>query len=126
MDLNWRTDKPPEHGYYIAAWNDNGTPRVSELWYNPESHASGWWPTRGYMARFVGDIAATSRPVKALTVYAWMYKPEYPLGDIIGYRVHGISQVIAPSSVTILREEFLIFREEIPWAKETGNEGEKK
>jgi hypothetical protein len=111
VDLNWRTDKPPEHGYYIAAWNDNGTPRVSELWYNPDSHASGWWPTRGYMARFVGDIAATSRPVKALTVYAWMYKPEYPLGDIIGYRAH--SEVIAPSSVTILREE-------ISWAEKKG------
>lgn len=99
---------PPESGYYIAAWNDEGHWRVSELWYNPNSHGSGWWPSRNYMARFVGDAAITF-PRRSLTVAAWMQMPKYPgLGPVIAYKTkdrhNGKEHIWAPEDVTIIHE----------------------
>ena len=113
--MNWITDtKPPERGYYIAAWRDEGHWRVSELWYNPQSTGSGWWPTRGYMARFVGDVASTA-PVRSLTVAAWMPIAAFPgPGRIIAYKARTVvcpscdqpwkDQVFVPSEISIVRE----------------------
>lgn len=103
MNGEWNTGTRPEkHGYYIAAWDDEGHWRVSELWFNPDSTGSGWWPTRGYMARFVGDVAS-NRPKRSLTVIAWMKWPEYPgPGRIIAYRA--FDKIYDPQDVTIIRE----------------------
>lgn len=102
--MNWieaATD-PPGHGYYIAAWDDNGSTRVSELWFNPDSKGSGWWPSRGYMARFIGDAAAVN-PVRSLTVYAWMKMPEYPgPGPTIAYKWG--ERVIPPEDIIVVHE----------------------
>ena len=106
--------KPPEAGYYIAAWQDEGNWRVSELWFNPDSPGSGWWPSRGYMARFVGD-APPKEAKRSLTVGAWMPKPEFPgLGRIVAYKwtvpgmisaMAGAELILDPKDVTIIREK---------------------
>jgi hypothetical protein len=94
--------KPDQHGYYLAAWDDEGHWRVSELWFNPQSTGSGWWPTRGYMVRFVGDVASTS-PKRSLTVAGWMPIPEFPgEGKIIAY-MHD-DMVLDPKDVKIIRQ----------------------
>jgi hypothetical protein len=82
--------EPPNQGYYLAVWMDEGSHRVSELWFDPNTSGSKWWPTRGYMARFVGD-AAHRAPKRSLTVVAWQMMPEYPgPGRIVAYRWHRI------------------------------------
>lgn len=98
----WNADSNPEKlGYYIAAWDDEGHWRVSELWFNPDSTGSGWWPTRGYMARFVGDVA-NNMPKRSLTVAAWMPVPEYPgPGKIIAYKF--LDSILDPKEVTVIR-----------------------
>jgi hypothetical protein len=69
--MNWRTDNPPNHGYYLAAWRKfpDGKWLASELWYNP---ANGWWPSRGYL----GQRSESPYPLEG--VVAWMPLPEYP------------------------------------------------
>lgn len=110
MDWIGAETEPPGHGYYLAAWNDEGHWRVSELWFNPDSQGSKWWPTRGYMARFVGDVA-NNMPKRSLTVIAWQKMPEYPgPGPVIAYkweRVYSPPQgglILDPAEVTIIRE----------------------
>jgi len=84
--MEWITDrKPDQHGYYLAAWNDEGHWRISELWFEADDIGSGWWPTRGYMARFVGD---QKKPARSLTVAGWAPLPEYPgLGKVVAYMI---------------------------------------
>jgi hypothetical protein len=115
--MNWILDeeqKPPDHGYYIAAWRDGESWRVSELWYNPQSLGSGWWATRGYMARFTGETMGHESK-RSLTVIAWMPKPEYPgPGRIVAYKwtspgdrsekAGGSTLILDPQDVTIVRE----------------------
>ena len=114
--MEWTLDavrRPPEAGYYIAAWNDEDHWRVSELWFNPDSPGSGWWPSRGYMARFVGD-SPPKESKRSLTVAGWMPKPKFPGGGkIIAYRwttakelyaQAGTEIVMDPKDVTIIRE----------------------
>lgn len=102
--MEWITETSPEtHGYYIAAWDDQGHWRVSELWYNPSSPGSGWWAFRGYMARFIGHTPSESTG-RSLTVAGWMPMPEYPgVGRIIAYKTGG--HIWDPADVTIIREE---------------------
>lgn len=101
--MEWNTkSKPVTHGYYLAAWDDEGHWRVSELWFNPDSAGSGWWPTRGYMARFVGDVAY-NMPKRSLTVAGWMAIPEFPgAGRVVAYMFNDM--VIDPADVRIIRE----------------------
>ncbi len=68
--INWQTGKPPDHGYYLGAWLRDGRWVVSELWFNPDSIGSGWWPTRGYL-----DERELSH--QTIDVVAWMAMPEY-------------------------------------------------
>lgn len=62
----WRTDPPPEDGYYLGAWKRGGRWVVSELWFNT---STGWWASRGYLH----DRAAG----EAVRVVAWMPMPVY-------------------------------------------------
>lgn len=94
---------PHQRGYYIAAWDDEGHWRTSELWFDADAVTGGrWWPTRGYMARFVGDVA-NNTPKRSLTVAAWMPVPEYPgPGKIIAYMYD--DRVLDPHDVTVVRK----------------------
>jgi hypothetical protein len=70
---SWRSDMPPEHGYYLGAWRRGGRWFVSELWFNPDSTGTGWWPTRSYLthdtqSQWLHDT---------IEVEAWMPVPEY-------------------------------------------------
>ena len=69
-DTHWRTDGPPEHGYYLGAWKRGEEWVVSELWFNPDSIGTGWWPSRGYFHQ-------DSRGREAVAVEAWMPVPVY-------------------------------------------------
>ena len=66
----WSTGKPPGHGYYLGAWKRGDRYAVSELWFNPDSHGTGWWATRGYLSE--REWHAGTIPVEA-----WMPMPEY-------------------------------------------------
>jgi hypothetical protein len=88
-ERQWQTGRPPDHGYYLAAWRRQGQLVVSELWFNPDSTGSGWWAGRAYL----GD-----RPWGGgdpLPVVAWMPMPAPPAmpeaaeGTAVGYRVPG-------------------------------------
>jgi hypothetical protein len=68
----WREGRPPEHGYFLAAWRRAGLLVVSELWFNPDSTGSGWWSSRGYL----GDRLWES---ESLPVVAWMPMPAPPV-----------------------------------------------
>lgn len=68
--LDWRTGKPVDQGYYLAAWQHGRRWNVSELWYNPGTQGSGWWKSRLYMEQ--RDYTYT--PVD---VVAWMPIPKY-------------------------------------------------
>jgi hypothetical protein len=70
MDLEWRTGPPPKHGYYLGAWRHGESWTVSELWFNPDSHGSGWWAERGY-------LEPARHPAVAVDVEAWMPVPAY-------------------------------------------------
>jgi hypothetical protein len=91
----WRTDRPPGHGYYLAVWQqNNGVRRVSELWYNPDSHGTGWWPTRGYLRPYLREQSA----LDPLPVVAWAPMP-LP-GRVIGYKIG--DQVFDPADVSVI------------------------
>lgn len=68
--MDWRTDMPPDHGYYLAAWKRGEQWAVSELWFNPDSVGTGWWPSRGYLRQ-------DSTGMDAIAVEAWMFMPVY-------------------------------------------------
>lgn len=69
-DSGWRTGPPPDHGYYLGAWRHGDRWVVSELWFNPDSTGSKWWPTR----RYLGERDKTHQTVP---VVAWMPVPPY-------------------------------------------------
>jgi hypothetical protein len=76
MTAVWRTGRPPEHGYYLAAWTTPaGRVVVSELWFNPSSFGSGWWSSRGYLRQEHHLSKSETVPVAA-----WMPLPDPP-GD---------------------------------------------
>lgn len=66
----WRTDRPHKSGYYLAAWKRAEDVVVSELWFNPDSHGSGWWPSRGYLHQ----DWPSKQPVE---VVAWLPMPKF-------------------------------------------------
>jgi hypothetical protein len=101
--MEWIKDrKPDQRGYYLAAWNDEGHWRVSELWFEADDIGSGWWPTRGYMARFVGD---QKKPARSLTVAGWAPMPEYPgPGKIIAYLWREADRVFDPKDLEVVRQ----------------------
>jgi hypothetical protein len=73
--MSWRTGKPPEHGYYLAAWRHTGVHdsryHVSELWFNP---STGWFTERAYFGERHDyyDFMYTRKEV-----VAWMPMPRY-------------------------------------------------
>ena len=69
--IEWKTGNPPKDGYYLAAWKRSGKWAVSELWFNPDSIGTGWWPTRGYFGQDNSCLRDT------INVVAWMPLPEY-------------------------------------------------
>lgn len=66
----WRTDRPPDHGYYLGAWRRGGRWTVSELWFNPDSIGTGWWSTRGYLNE-------REHTTGTIPVEAWIPMPVY-------------------------------------------------
>jgi hypothetical protein len=72
----WRTDNPPDHGYYLGAWKRHGRWVVSELWFNPSSSMTRWWTRRGYLSEDYAEIGPESVEVKA-----WMPVPKYQPED---------------------------------------------
>jgi hypothetical protein len=64
--------EPPGAGYYLGAWQQNGRWVVSELWFNPQSLGTGWWPIRGYLHWAVGRQTGIT-----IHVRAWMPMPEF-------------------------------------------------
>ena len=69
-EMPWRTGRPPEHGYYLGAWQCGERWTVSELWFNPDSIGTGWWPSRGYFHE-------RSAGMETIAVRAWMPMPVY-------------------------------------------------
>lgn len=67
----WRTGRPPDHGYYLGAWRRGESWVVSELWFNPDSVGTGWWAGRGYLD------GPERNPHVTVPVEAWMPMPVY-------------------------------------------------
>lgn len=53
-----------------SAWKRGDQWAVSELWFNPDSIGTGWWPSRGYFHQ-------DSRGTETIAVEAWMPMPAY-------------------------------------------------
>lgn len=69
----WNYGRPPDHGYYLAAWEYAGIKTVSELWFNP---TTGWWTARGYLQYWDGQRTRCQHSVE--NVYAWREMPKAP------------------------------------------------